>query len=469
LREIASENRLLEMIKKTEAKIAVVGLGAVGLPTAALFANLGFRVTGIDVNRKIVDQINQGKLQTKELGLQDLISKVQKAGFFNATVRPSKALTQADIVVICVQTPLDEQQHANLSYLQSACGEVGKALSRNKLIIIQSTVPPKTTDTIVIPILENKSGLKCGLDFWLDYCPERMTPGNGLHDLAENSRLIGAYDSKSAILGGALFTIATRGRLLITDILSAEVSKIAENAFRYVNIAFANELARICHQIGADAKEVIELANTHPRVKIHQPGCGAGGPCLSKDTHLLLDSADQSGFRTTVLPAAIELNAYMPVYVAELAATSLTKKSKKLSTSKIAVLGTAYKGGVNDSRDSPSGRIIFELKRKRARMIVFDPHCEESFGVQKAQSLTEAVKNADCIIVATDHNEFSKLNLVEIKRLMNANPVIVDAKRLVDPTMARNLGFEYITISNALDESKRFSLSMDSEKRSTSK
>jgi UDP-N-acetyl-D-mannosaminuronic acid dehydrogenase len=469
LRELASENRLLEMIKKTEAKIAVMGLGAIGLPTAALFANLGFRVTGIDVNRKIVDQINQGKLQTKELGLQELISKVQKAGFFKATVKPSKALTQTDIVIICVQTPLDEKQHANLSHLQSACEEVGKALARNKLVIIQSTVPPKTTNTLVIPILENKSGLKCGLDFWLDYCPERMAPGNGLHDLTENPRLIGAYDLRSAILGGALFNIAARGKLLITDILSAEVSKIAENAFRYVNIAFANELALICHQIGADVKEVIELANTHPRVNIHQPGCGAGGPCLSKDVHLLLDSAGQSGFRTTVLPAAIELNSLMPVYVAELAVTSLTNIGKRLNTSKIAVLGTAYKGGVNDSRDSPSGGIIFELKRKRATIVVFDPYCEESFGMEKAQSLIEAVKNADCIIVATDHKEFGKLDLAEVKILMNANPVIVDARRIVDPTMARNLGFEYITISNALDESKRFSSGIDSEKLATSK
>jgi UDP-N-acetyl-D-mannosaminuronic acid dehydrogenase len=430
---------------------------------------LGFRVTGIDVNRKIVDQVNQGKLQTKEFELQELISKVQKAGFFKATVRAYKALTQADVVVISVQTPLDEQQHANLSHLQSACEEVGEALDRDKLVVIQSTVPPKTTNTLVIPILENKSGLKCGLDFWLDYCPERMAPGNGLHDLTENPRLIGAFDSKSAILGGALFTIATRGRLLITDILNAEVSKIAENAFRYVNIAFANELALICQQIGADVKEVIELANTHPRVKIHQPGCGAGGPCLSKDVHILLDSAGQNGFRTAVLPAAIKLNAWMPVYVAGLAATSLNRIGKKLNTSKIAVLGTAYKGGVNDSRDSPSGGIIFELKRKRARMVVFDPHCEENFGVQKAQSLEEAVKNADCIIVATDHKEFSKLNLVDLKRLMNTNPVIVDAKRIIDPTMARNLGFEYITISNALDGDKRFSLGMDSEKLTPSK
>jgi UDP-N-acetyl-D-mannosaminuronic acid dehydrogenase len=469
LKDDVSDIELLEKIKAIKAKIAVVGLGAVGLPTAAIFANLGFRVMGIDVNRKIVSQINEGKLQTEELGLQELISKVHKAGLFSATLEPFKALAQADVVIICVQTPLDEQQHANLSYLTIACEDVAKALTRNKLVVIQSTLPPKTTATLVIPILEEKSGLKCGVDFWLDYCPERMAPGNGLHDLTANQRLIGAYDSKSAVLGIELFAIATKGRLLVTDVLSAEVSKLAENTFRYVNIAFANELALICQQLGADVREVIGLANSHPRVNIHQPGCGAGGPCLSKDTHLLLDSVSPNIFKTTILPAAIELNTSMPIYIAELAVNSLIRVGKNVSTSKIAVLGTAYKGGVNDSRDSPSRGILRELKQKQARMLVFDPHCDESFGVQRAKTLTEAVKEADCIIVATDHKEFSELNLAKIKRLMNANPVIIDAKRVISSAMARDLGFEYITISRALDESKRFSLGVDSEKLASSK
>jgi UDP-N-acetyl-D-mannosaminuronic acid dehydrogenase len=469
MKELVSYNGILEKIRKIEAKIVVVGLGAVGLPTAVLFANLGFQVIGVDVNRKIVDHINEGTLQTKELGLQELILKMHKANRFSATVKLFEALTQADIVIICVQTPLDEQRHANLSYLKKACEELAKGLTRNKLVVIQSTVPPKTTGTLVIPILEEESGLKCGVDFWVNYCPERMAPGNGLHDLTENPRLIGAYDSKSAILGSELFTIATKGRLLITDILSAEVSKLAENTFRYVNIAFANELALICQQLGADVNEVIKLANTHPRVNIHQPGCGAGGPCLSKDAHLLLDSISLNTIKTAVLPAAIELNDFMPSYIARLATDSLTRVGKNLNTSKIAVLGTAYKGGVNDSRDSPSGGIIRELNKKQAKMVVFDPHCDESFGMQKAMSLAEAVKDADCIIVATDHKEFGSFNLTEFKKLMNANPIIIDAKRIISPATARNLGFEYITISKALDDSKKFSLGTDLGKLATSK
>ena len=445
---------LLEMIEKKEAKIAVFGLGAIGLPTAALFASLGFQVTGIDVNSKIVRQINEGKLQTREFGLQTLVIEMRQKGLLSAVVKPSEALTEADIVIICVQTPLDKQRNADLSFLQKACEGIAQVLKRNKLVVIQSTVPPKTTTTLVIPILEQESQLKCGVDFWLVYCPERMAPGNGLCDLAANPRLIGAYDSKSAALGSALFKVANDGRLMVTDILSAEVAKLAENTFRYVNIAFANELALICRQVGVDAQEVIKLANTHPRVKIHQPGCGAGGPCLSKDTHLLLSSAGPTTFGASVLPAAIKVNNFMPVYVVKLASEALSRIGKRLDGSRVAVFGTAYKGGVNDSRNSPSEGIIRELSRKKAKIVTFDPHCAESFGAEKAGTEIEAVKGADCIIIATDHKEFYKLDLAKMKRVMNDNPIIVDCKRIINCALARSLGFDYAAISLSLDESK---------------
>jgi UDP-N-acetyl-D-mannosaminuronic acid dehydrogenase len=274
-----------------------------------------------------------------------------------------------------------------------------------------------------------------------------MAPGNGLNDLGANARLIGAYDSESGVLGSALFKLATNGKLLMTDIPSAEVSKLAENTFRFVNIAFANELALICKQIGVDANEVIELANTHPRVNIHQPGCGAGGPCLSKDTHLLLSSIKLSTSKVEVISAAIRLNSKMPRYIANLAVDALCKKGKTVSKSKIAIFGTAYKGDVDDSRDSPAEEIIRELKKRKATLVVFDPNCSESFGEKKASSATEASMEADCIIIATDHKEFFELNLSAIKKLMKENPIIVDAKRTISPAEAKLQGFEYVTTS----------------------
>ena len=367
------------------------------------------------------------------------LTNAYSKGFLNATASPFEALSEADIIIVSVQTPLDKDGNANLSFIKSACEEISLTLKRKKGVIIQSTVPPKTIIDLVVPILEEKSKLRCGKDFWLTYCPERMAPGTGLHDLSANARLIGAFNSDSAAIGSELFRLVTKGELLITDIQSAEVSKLAENVFRFVNIAFANELALVCRQLGVDVQEVIRLANTHPRVNIHQPGCGAGGPCLSKDTNLLLKSINFSGFKTDVIPATLRLNAAMSGYIVDFTEQKLNEFGKSLENAKIAVFGTAYKGGVNDSRDSPSEGLVRELRRRNAKVIVYDPICTESFGQNRAKDLDEAVQETDCIIIATDHKEFSEMNLAEIKPKMNENPMIVDGRRIINPAIAENL------------------------------
>ncbi len=413
------QTELIEKISSKQASLAVVGLGYVGLPTAAMFANIGFKVKGLDINTKIVDGVNKGKLESTEVGLEQQVLAARRKGLLAASNIPIEALSDVDVVVACVQTPVDKQGNANLSYLRKATDEIGKYLKKQALVVIQSTVPPGTVYKVVLPILEDQSRLKCGVDFWLVYCPERMAPGNGLNDLAANTRLIGGYDSKSADLGVALFKSVTKGNLLVTDIPIAEVSKLAENTFRFVNIAFANELALICRQLGVDVHEVIKVANTHPRVNIHQPGCGAGGPCLSKDTNLLLKTIEPSNFKADVIPASLRLNVALAGYIVDFTEEALHNLGKTLEYCKVAVFGTAYKGDVDDSRESPSEGIIRELVRRKAQVVVYDPICSESFGQQKAKDLIEAVKGTDCMIVATDHKPFANLNLSEIKPLMN--------------------------------------------------
>jgi UDP-N-acetyl-D-mannosaminuronic acid dehydrogenase len=291
------------------------------------------------------------------------------------------------------------------------------------------------------------SGLRCGSDFWLSYCPERLAPGNGLEDFTMNSRLIGAYDQESAALSKALFGCVTKGNLIVTDIGSAEISKLAENTFRFVNIAFANELARICKHIDVDVKEVIKLANTHPRVNIHQPGAGAGGPCLSKDSKMLYNTSKVGAFKAAVIPAAIKVNADMPRYIADLAMEGLKKAGKKPTKCKVVIFGTAYKGDVDDYRDSPAEIIISTLKKRHVNVVVYDPICSESFGAVRVLDLKTAVKKADCIIIACEHRQFYDLDLFEVGHLMNQRPLIVDAKRVIDPSKAKLCGFDYLTTS----------------------
>jgi len=440
------KKRLVNKIKRKEAKIAVIGIGYVGLPTAAILANLGFQVTGVDINPKIVNEVSQGRSHTHLPGLDKLISKTHRQGNLKGTENTLQAVSEADITIVCVQTPLNKDRKPDLTHLKKVCKSIAKVLTKGKLIVIQSTVPPKTTKDFVVPFLEEQSGLKCGMDFWLAYCPERMTPGSGLKDLATNARIIGGYDSESAELGTELFKTVTRGELWLTNLATAEVAKLAENTFRYVNVAFANELALVCKEIGVDVAEVIKLANTHQRVNIHKPGCGVGGPCLRKDMSLLLNSTETENFRPEIMSASRRLNDYMPKHTAKLAVDALRKVGKSVENCKIAIFGTAYKGEVNDARNSPAEEIIRKLISLRARVVVYDPYCAESFGAKKTKDIMGAVRGADCIIVTNDHKAFRELELPRIKALMNETPIIVDGRRMINPKEAKMEGFIYIAI-----------------------
>ncbi len=448
LKEKLKTKKLSEKIKRKEAKIAVMGLGYVGLPTASVLAKSGFQVIGIDLNVNIVNGVSQGISHTREPELDKLILKITKEGNLNATDNAIQALSEADIIITCVQTPVNKDGKPNLTYLTKACESIAKVLRKGNLVIIQSTIPPKTMEKLVVPILETQSGLKCGENFWSAYCPERMTPGNGLKDLATHARIIGGYDPESTELAAELFRFVTKGKLLLTDVKSAEVAKLAENTFRYVNIAFANELALVCKELGIDGTEVIRLANSHPRVNIHKPGCGVGGPCLRKDTFLLAAPNEKKRYKPELMLASVKLNDYMPEHTAQLAVDALKKVGKSLRNSKIAVLGTAYKGEVNDARDSPSEGIVCRLLSLGAEVVTYDPYCKECFGAIRANDIDEVVRDADCLVLATGHKMFNELNLQKIKTLMKEKPIIIDGRRILNPEDAKKQGFIYSAIDS---------------------
>lgn len=432
---------ILSKIRSRTAKVVVFGLGHVGLPKAAVIAEEGFQVTGVDLNSKIVEAISKGRIISNEPELSDLIKRVTKKKLLKATLNGSVAVKEAGISIICVPTPIKEDKTPDLSYIKGTCKTIAHNLSEGKLIIVGSTLPPKTTKTCIAPILEEESGLRCGLNFWLAYCPERTTPGKALKEIIENDRIVGGYNAESAEVAAEFIKTFARGNILITDATTAEVAKLAENIFRDINIAFANQLALICEQIGVDALEAIKLANTHPRVNVHAPGPGVGGPCLPKDPYLLLHSSEPTDH--DIAKTARQMNDYMPKHVLKLILQALKKTRKDVRSSRIAILGTAYKADVEDSRLSPSEPIIHELTRLGAKVTVYDPYCNESFGAKKAISLNEAIKNADCIAIVTDHTVFKNLKLQEIKASMNDKPAIIDGRRIIDPHKAKNIGFTY--------------------------
>jgi UDP-N-acetyl-D-mannosaminuronic acid dehydrogenase len=440
------KRELVNKIRKKEAHIAVVGLGRVGLPTAAVFANAGFCVTGVDVKQKVAKAISLGKSPITEHKLDGMIKRLVKAGKLRGTTGILTATRNADIVIVCVPTPLTKDGRQDQTYLEKACRDLGKGLSVGKLVMIESTVAPGTMKSVVSKVLEDESGLKRGEDFLLAYCPERIAPGKAIRELMEGARIVGGFDLESAQIAADVLRLVTKGKILVTDCASAEVAKLAENTFRYVNIAFANELALICERLGVDVAEVIKLANTHSRVNIHTPGCGVGGACLPKDPRLLLRSAEEKGFRSKLTKSSSEVNRYMPKHTLELVVKALKIVGKDVGNSRVAVLGVTYKGEVDDVRNSPAKEMVSRLKGLGAEVVVYDPYNDNSFGAERAGDVMEAVEGADCVVIVTDHRMFKELNLERVKGLMRKKPVIVDGRRVVNAAESRKRGFRYFGI-----------------------
>ena len=424
-------------------RMLVVGSGYVGLPTAALFADAGFQVTAVDIKPEIIRDINEGLIKTHEPGLNELVLRNVKAGTLNATSHLNADFGSTNIFIVCVQTPIDKHKRPDLSFLEGALQTIGANVKKEKIVVLGSTVPPHTMSRLVKPRLELLSGLRAGTDFYLAYAPERIAPRKALEEFVKGPRLVGGVEQNSTRIVAELFRTVCK-RVLETDALTAEVTKLVENTFRDVNIAFANQLALICEQLEVDVLEVIRLANTHPRVNVHMPGPGVGGPCLPKDPYLLLSSAEYVGYN--LVKVARQINDFMPKHVVKLILQALTNVSKDVERSKIAILGTAYKANVDDPRLSPAACIIDRLKSLGAEVVVYDPRCNESFGAKRESSLLEVAKGADCLVVITDHKEFKSLNLQEIKKLMKSKPAIIDGRRIVDCQTAENLGFTYYAI-----------------------
>ena len=435
-----------EIIKKIKARslrLTVIGGGYVGLPTAALFANAGFHVDVSDTKPEIINMINSGSNFVKEPGLQDIVSVNVKAGRLRGRLNDID-YSKTNAFLIAVQTPMNEEKKPNLQYLLKCIKDIGKEMQRGALIIICSTVPSGTMKRDVKPLLESISGLKADSEFYLVFAPERIAPGKALREFTDGTRLVGGIGQNSSQVGEELFKTVCK-KVLVTDATVAEVAKLAENTFRDINIAFANQLALLCEQLHTDVMTVIQVANTHPRVNIHLPGPGVGGPCLTKDPYYLLDGL--AAPKSDIITISRSINDQMPEHVVTLVLRALMNVGKDPAKSRISILGTTYKKDTDDSRNSPSEPIIRSLLDLKSQVVVFDPCCvNESFGAKQAQSLFEAITGSDCIVIVTDHSEFMNMDLQKIKPLMKNKPIIVDSRRIIDPDYAEKTGFYYYGI-----------------------
>ena len=418
--------------------IAIIGLGYVGLPTAVVFAQRGYRVIGVDIDAKKVEAVNAGRSYIREPYLNEMLRDSVARGLLSATTDAVAAVRQSDAVIIAVPTPV-KNGVADLTYLRETLDAVRKGIHRDLLIVIESTIPPGTTVGIAKPMLE-ETGMKVGQNIYLAHVPERIAPGKAVEELLNAPRVVGGADPRSTEKAIQLYS-KVNPHLQPTDATTAEFVKLAENTYRDLNIALANLLALMAEKLGIDVYEATRLANTHPRVNIHMPGAGVGGPCLTKDPYMLASIAPDF-WGTELIRIARRINDYMPTHTANIVEKALADVGLSVRGAKIAVLGAAYKGGVDDTRESPAKYVVQKLLEKGADVVVYDPYTPETFGARPAKTLEEAAKDAEALVIVTDHPEFKKLDLVTLAALMR-HRIIIDGRKAVEPHAAATHGFTY--------------------------
>jgi UDP-N-acetyl-D-mannosaminuronic acid dehydrogenase len=393
-------------------KICVLGLGYIGLPTSLLLARAGNTVLGVDVNSNIVEKLNRNELPFKEPGLDELFEKTKKN--FQASI----SVQSSEVYIIAVPTPLESNMKmANLDAVKSASGAIAKVLTDGQIVILESTVPPGTSEHLILPILRKK-GIKT---IYFAHCPERAIPGKTLHEMIHNDRIIGGLNKKSAEKVKNLYSSFVQGNIFITDTKTAEFVKLMENTFRDINIALANEFSLLAEEANINVWEAINLANKHPRVNILKPGPGVGGHCIAIDPMFLAEKSSKA----RIVTLAREINSGMPVHVGKM----INEMVKDVQNPMITLLGLAYKGNVDDIRESPTFKIKRIAEDEGISVKLYDPlvhHYPEN-----SSTLEKAAKNSDCLVLITDHDSFKEIdpntlsmrhmNLIDTRNILNHN------------------------------------------------
>lgn len=426
---------LIKKIKNRNAKICVLGLGYIGLPTAAMFATNGFQVQGVDIDQDVVHTLNNGDLPIQEPGLKTVVQAAYKSGNLcvDCQVEP------ADVFIIAVPTPITEEKKANLDYVTSAARSIQPNLERNNLVILESTSPPRTTVDVIKPILED-SDLTAGEDFFLAYSPERVLPGKILKELVDNSRVIGGINQTSAELGKELYSSFVEGEIVMTDATTAEMVKLMENTYRDINIAIANEFSRLGEYFGINIWEAIEIANRHPRVDILNPGPGVGGHCISVDPWFLVENVPDL---TPLIQQAREVNDSQPEYIVN----KLAEELGGLKGKKIATLGITYKADVDDIRESPALDVINNLVNKGAEVKIYDPYVQHVDGVGEKlhDNLKGTLSGAECILLLVDHEQFKDIDVQRIASFVEER-IVFDTRHVLQRDKWEAEGFNVLTL-----------------------
>ena len=438
-------SKIIENIENKSIKIAVIGIGRIGLPTALCFAKAGFETIGVDINEKLVNMINSGDYPLKdEPEFDKIFENVIESKKFRAETNIEKVIPNCDVILLSLPTPMNNQNIPDYTALLTVGKNLNSLLSNGQIVIVESTVEPGFIENELLESIEgSKKNLTSGTDFHLAVCPETANPGEIMHDFKKLPRLVGSIDEKIRPIVSELYTNVFGVELIpMPNCKTANAVKLTTNVFREINIGFINELSLLFEKLGIDTYTVIEAAKSKYNFQPHYPGPGVGGPCLPVNAYQYLNSSKKIDVNLLkIVQDARKINEFMPQHVIDLLVDAFSQNNNTLENSTVTILGISYKPNVHDVQIAPSEKIIKLLKEKNVNLKIYDPYfkSETVFGHKIEDSISEAVSGSDAVIIITGHNEFDDFNFDVISDSMNT-PILVDCTGKINPQNIKSEG-----------------------------
>jgi len=435
-------NNFEDVLKSLETKslrVCVIGIGRIGLPTALSFAKSGLETTGVDINENLVDNINSGIFPLKdEPGYDEIFENVIKNKKFTATTKIEDAVTNSNLILLSLPTPMDENNVPDYSALRTVASKLTDLLSPNSLVIVESTIEPGFIEDEMVSIISQSERLEIEKNFFIGVCPENANPGEILHDFTNLPRLVGGINPEIAKIIKLIYNFVFSVELVeMPNCKTANAVKLTTNVFRDINIAFVSELSLMFEKLGIDTNKVLEAAKKKYNFQIHYPGAGVGGPCLPINSYQLLNTAKRTGSHLSIIESGRKINEKMPEHVIELTSDAFNESQKSFENSEILILGVSYKPNVKDIQLTPAEEIIKKLQNLGSKIHIYDPYFSstEVFGITVEKNIEDIISKVDAAIIVTAHDEFKKLPVFLFTQMKN--PILIDTRGIIEPYEAK--------------------------------
>ena len=433
---------VLESLNSKTLRVCVIGIGRIGLPTALSFAKSGLQTIGVDINEKLVENINSGKFPLKdEPGYDEIFDSVLKTKKFSATTKIEDAVPNSDLILLSLPTPMDKNNIPDYSALRTVSSKLSDILSPNSLVIVESTIEPGFIEDEMVSLISKSGRLEIEKSFFIGVCPENANPGEILHDFTNLPRLVGGINLNITKIIKSIYNFVFSVELVeMPDCKTANVVKLTTNVFRDINIAFVNELSLMFEKLGIDTNKVLEAAKKKYNFQVHYPGAGVGGPCLPINSYQLLNTARRTGVKLGIIESGRKVNEKMPDHVIDLISDAFRESNIRLDGSDILIFGVSYKPNVKDIQLTPAEHIIEKLKNLGANVHIYDPYFTSTkiFGIDTLTTIPDEniLKTMNAAVIVTGHDSFKSFKISNFSLMKN--PILIDTRGIFEPRDAKN-------------------------------